>query len=73
MKIETFACDECGKRRDDDWHSIDSGEWYAVNEGREYRVACCDCGLVHVLEFRIGGDGRVNYRVRRDEPPTVSP
>jgi hypothetical protein len=29
-----------------------------------YLLACCDCGLVHELQFRVR-EGRVEYRCRR--------
>lgn len=35
-----------------------------------YKLACCDCGLVHVLEFRVA-DGRAEYRIRRDNRSTA--
>jgi len=43
-------------------------EWVQpVEEG--YKMQCCDCGLVHQLDFRIK-DGRVQFRVRRDNRST---
>ena len=38
-----------------------------------YRIMCCDCGLVHRIDFRTveGPSGRViQYRSRRDERAT---
>lgn len=38
-----------------------------------YRMACCDCGLVHRLDFRIATKGKiqkVQLRAYRDEPGT---
>jgi hypothetical protein len=34
-----------------------------------YRIACCDCGLVHDLEFQVV-DGQVEFRARRNERST---
>lgn len=34
-----------------------------------YKMACCDCGLVHKMDFRIK-DGRVEFRVFRDNRAT---
>ena len=46
----------------------DSGEWVQpVREG--YKMACCDCGLVHKMDFRIEA-GRVQFRVFRDNRAT---
>lgn len=29
-----------------------------------YRMQCCDCGLVHVLELRVDDIGQPNFRMR---------
>jgi hypothetical protein len=31
-----------------------------------YRMACCDCGLVHDVELRVDAAGRPNFRARRN-------
>lgn len=33
-----------------------------------YRAKCCDCGLVHKMEFRIDGNDNVNFRISRESP-----
>lgn len=38
---------------------------------RGYRLACCDCGLVHDMDFRIVA-GRVEFRVRRNNRSTAA-
>lgn len=44
------------------------GEWVQpVPKG--YKMQCCDCGLVHRLDFRIH-EGRVQFRVFRDNRAT---
>lgn len=44
---------------------IEAGEWIQpIPEG--YRMACCDCGLVHRMNFRIQ-DGMVQFQAFRDE------
>lgn len=40
-----------------------AGEWIQPVR-RGYRMACCDCGLVHLVDFRIVG-GRVQFRAAR--------
>lgn len=37
---------------------------------RNYKLACCDCGLVHKLDFRIH-NGRVQFRARRARASTA--
>jgi hypothetical protein len=34
-----------------------------------YKMACCDCGLVHVLNFKVSGR-TVQFRARRDNRAT---
>lgn len=34
-----------------------------------YKMSCCDCGLVHVVDSRVRG-GRVQWRMRRDNRAT---
>jgi len=36
-----------------------------------YRMACCDCGLVHEMDFRVAGR-KVQFRVRRNERSTAA-
>lgn len=41
-----------------------------------YRLACCDCNLVHEMQFRIvasaNGGKSVQYRCRRDNRTTAA-
>jgi hypothetical protein len=38
-----------------------AGEWIQPRR-RGYRLACCDCGLVHTMDFRVFR-GRPQFRV----------
>ena len=38
---------------------------------RNFREQCCDCGLIHRLDFRIA-DGRIEFRTRRDDRATAA-
>jgi hypothetical protein len=47
---------------------VEAGEWVQpVRKG--YKMACCDCGLVHALNFRIR-KGRVQIQAFRDNRAT---
>ena len=38
-----------------------------------YKIACCDCNLVHVLDFKLesyGSGKRIVFRARRDNRAT---
>lgn len=55
-------------------HDIDVDGWtdwlQPVENG--YRMSCCDCGLVHELDFRISDDGtRAQFRARRHTRATA--
>ena len=43
-------------------------EWIYPHPQR-YRLACCDCGLVHRMQYRVK-DGVIEYRCRRDNRAT---
>lgn len=43
-------------------------EWIHPLPG--YRFSCCDCGLVHNMEFRIDDLGRINFRASRNNRAT---
>lgn len=45
-----------------------AGQWVQPVR-RGYRLQCCDCGLVHRLDFRIH-EGRVQFRAWRHERAT---
>lgn len=46
-----------------------ANEWVQpITEG--YKMSCCDCGLVHELDFRVE-KGKVQFRVRRDNRATA--
>lgn len=38
---------------------VTNGEWVQPKR-RGYQLECCDCGLVHILNFRTSGD-RVQF------------
>jgi hypothetical protein len=46
-----------------------AGEWVQpVRNG--YKMACCDCGLVHNMDFRVK-EGRAQFRVFRNNRSTA--
>lgn len=47
-----------------------AGEWVQpIRKG--YKLACCDCGLVHTMNFRIK-DGRAQFAVWRNNRATAA-
>lgn len=50
------------------YHKQKDGEWVEPKPG--YRMACCDCGLVHRVEFRVLHGGVVQFRATRDQRAT---
>ncbi len=50
------------------------GDWIEPRRSG-YRVRCCDCDLVHVIDLRLvrrGSSTRVQYRARRDARATAA-
>ena len=47
-----------------------NGEWVQpIRKG--YRMACCDCGLVHTMDFRVH-NGAIQFRASRNERSTAA-
>jgi hypothetical protein len=36
-----------------------------IHPMNDYRMACCDCGLVHNIEFRLDDLNQLNFRMQR--------
>ena len=52
-------------------HPVDDQGWTDwIRPATGYRMRCCDCGLVHEMEFRTEG-GAVEFRARRDARATA--
>lgn len=49
---------------------ISYGEWTRPRM-KNFREQCCDCSLIHRLDFRIVDD-RVEFRTRRDDRATAA-
>lgn len=52
------------------------GEWVQP-VSRGYKMSCCDCGLVHVLNFRVvkyagGKRTKVQFQAFRDDRKTAA-
>lgn len=46
------------------------GEWIQPKQ-HGYKISCCDCGLVHILNFRIV-DNKVQIQPTRDNRATAA-
>ena len=51
------------------YYQITDGEWIAVPR-RGFKEQCCDCGLVHKLNFRISPAGVLEIQTMRDQRAT---
>ncbi len=52
------------------YKDIKDNEWQPVNP--KMRVMCCDCGLVHDYEYKIGKGERVFIRSNRNNRATAA-
>lgn len=51
------------------YKTAQDGEWIQpIRKG--YKFCCCDCNLVHKLDFRIK-NGRIQFRALRDNRATA--
>lgn len=54
--------------------SVQDGEWIRPVK-RGYKMACCDCGLVHRVDFehvKWGNGRKIIFRAYRDERATAA-
>jgi hypothetical protein len=52
-----------------DYYHVTDGEWIVVPK-RGYKEQCCDCGLVHKLNFKVNKFGQIEIQTIRDERST---
>lgn len=56
------------------YYKVKPNEWvYPVKRG--YKMACCDCGLVHIIDFdhiKCGRGRKIRLRARRDNRATAN-
>lgn len=51
-----------------------AGDWIEPRRRKGYKLACCDCGLVHVVNFRIVNPKwkKIQFQVFRDNRATAA-
>lgn len=47
------------------YYHVTDGEWISV-PWRGYKEQCCDCGLIHRLNFRVNKSGHLEIQTHRD-------
>ena len=50
---------------------VTDNDWIEPTPQRGHRMKCCDCGLVHVMNFRVR-KGRVQFQPKRDKRATAA-
>ena len=55
--------------------AVTAGEWVQPTR-TGYRFMCCDCGLVHIMDFRLvdntrGSGKKIQFRAHRDNRATA--
>lgn len=68
-----FACVECADQRAslETPLAVNDGDWIVPTPQEGFRWGCCDCGLMHSVDFRVV-DGQVEMRVYRDASGTAA-
>ncbi len=54
----------------DKYEQVIEGQWFTPIK-RKFKEQCCDCGLVHTVDFRVH-KGEIQFRVSRDERATAA-
>ncbi len=54
------------------YYQVSDGEPRVYSTRETQKIACCDCGLVHVHRYRIRGKTLIEVRVWRDERATAA-
>lgn len=57
------------RRKSKGYYQVTDGEWITVSK-RGFREQCCDCGLIHKLNFRVTDSGRIQIQTFRDPRAT---
>lgn len=61
------------RRRRTTYHVLEAGEKVTFNPQKgALNVACCDCGLVHRVEFTVGHRQKLTRQVWRDNRKTAA-
>jgi hypothetical protein len=55
--LDASACEGCMNWRKAKFQKVTDGEWVRPTR-RGYLMKCCDCGLVHLMNFRVIKYGR---------------
>jgi hypothetical protein len=50
------------------YYKVKNDKWYAPKK-KNHLLACCDCGLVHKVSYRIV-KGQIQAKYKRDEKNT---
>ena len=57
------------KARNSGYYQVSDGEWIEIPM-RNLMDQCCDCGLIHRMNFRINAKGRIEMQAFRDARAT---
>jgi hypothetical protein len=47
------------------YYHVTDGEWIEVPR-RGYKEQCCDCGLIHRMNFKVTKSGKIQIQTFRD-------
>lgn len=53
-----------------EYYHVQDGEWITVKK-RGYKEQCCDCGLIHTMNFRVNAKGQIEVQSFRDGRATA--
>lgn len=54
-----------------DYYWVSDGEWIQVPK-RGYKEQCCDCALIHRMNFKVDENGNIHIQTFRDNRATAA-
>lgn len=56
---------------DDKYRHMNSGDEFYMDHDDDFLMMCCDCGLVHQLNFKVGTE-KLGIKIARDNRRTAN-
>lgn len=60
------------KRIQFNYPQIYEGEWYEPTPQMGFMERCCDCGLIHQIDYRVSDEGKVQFRAKTAKRETAA-
>lgn len=59
------------ERTQNEFTQLYDNEWFQIKDIRDFKLECCDCGLVHDIEWRITRSKKLLMKVAQNKKATI--